>query len=272
LEHMKRILKNKRAFTLIELLVVISIIAILAAMLLPALAAAKRKAQRISCASNLKQIGTGFRVWAGDNGNLYPMAVPESTGGAAGYVMSYMNLLRVNYRPHMPFAAMSNTLANPKLIWCPSDALRSAATNFSQLVAPTSLPHRAPAYNSYSMYQSYFIGADATEWQPKSILSGDRNIYNSAAAAQVDADGASNGLGGLGYAGVPNPTGAGASLKGVGFANWAWTGKEMHQGSGNLLMGDGSVQQVTSLQLQADLLDSTNSLTIGTYPFYNFPN
>ena len=80
--------KANRAFTLIELLVVIAIIAILAALLFPAISGVRERANRASCANNLRQCGAALFLYAGENNGVLPV------GGRDGdYIDAYGSTL-----------------------------------------------------------------------------------------------------------------------------------------------------------------------------------
>ena len=68
-------MKRKKAFTLIELLVVISIIALLMAVLMPALNRARAQAQATACMSNLRQWGVLFSMFAEDNNGYFILTI-----------------------------------------------------------------------------------------------------------------------------------------------------------------------------------------------------
>ena len=143
---------SKPGFTLIGLLVIIAVIAILAALLLPALAAAKRKAQRINCVNNLKQCGIAFRIWEGDQDDRFPMGISTNRGGTKEFDTGADTFRH--------FQVMSNELNAPKILICPADT-RVAAVNFVRLKNEN---------------VSYFVGLEAKDEFPQRFLDGDRNI------------------------------------------------------------------------------------------------
>ena len=172
---------QSQAMTLVEVLVVIARLIILAEMLLPRLARA-RQHNHISCISNLKQIGTAYRIWENDNGHKYPGPQTEAQGGMQGLLSRSPNAGRFAY---LTYSIMQNEMGqSPRVVVCPNDE-RIANTNFyySPANKPQSADVEFPATTRYGTFDdtnvSYFCGVGASDTFPQSILAGDRNLGNS---------------------------------------------------------------------------------------------
>lgn len=105
--------------------------ALAAAMVLPALAKAKAKAQSIACVNNMKQINLAARLWAGDNNDQYPFNVSSSKGGTLEFCERGGDGYDRNAYRH--FQVMSNELNTPKILVCPGDSGKKAAADFAEL-------------------------------------------------------------------------------------------------------------------------------------------
>ena len=220
---MKRNIRNT-AFTLIELLVVIAIIAILAGLLLPALAKAKEKANRIKCTSNLKQVGLGIRMWMDDHEGKVPWDVSWTEGGQSPN--SHWTGTGKPFRAR--YFVCSNELNTPKILTCPTE---------------NQIPFRdwlefVNATNNARL--SYFLANQVEEKYPNLVFAGDQNVLTT---AQPTGDPK------FGYnAGLAHPNTA------------YWNPANLHRSAGNLLLADGSAQQTADGTLRKQLVDGLQEL------------
>lgn len=233
LRNPRRRLVCNDGLTLTEVLVVLAVFGMLVLWLIPALAKAKAKAQRISCISCLKNIGLAHRIFATDNQGYFTFNI-SSNGVVAPDRPPLTNSWGTRDWIHDPtnawrhYRVLSNELSTPKIVWCPADRERRPAPNFASF--------------TNNQFLSYTIGVGASEEQPQSVLASDRNLTLNGVRLELTVR-------------------TFATNEPIAFD------QRIHGEAGNLLLGDGSVQQVTSGRLRdqfrdAVLAGSANTLVI----------
>jgi hypothetical protein len=226
----------------VELAVVIVAVLLLGLMLglmlVPALNFNREKAWRIICLNNLKQIGTGYRLRApggGTQADRPPSQAPVSLGGwrdlltnsnAGQYCLS-------NY------AFMREELGeSPAVVVCPADERRTA---------------RSFTNGFDNTHVSYFVGVDASDVFPQAILGGDRNLGPGLVPAADYGYSPANGKGNDVVISTNSPVCWSLKMHSYGNAS----------GGGNILLGDGSGQQTSSLNFRVNWLPNAQTGTNG---------
>ena len=185
---------SKQAFTLAELLVVIAVMAILAALLLPALASAKAKAKKTTCISNLKQLNLGIRMYADDHADVLPNA------GSNSY-LTYKELMK-------SYVGLKGTSSAQDLVFaCPADSYYFNDATAAYVAQGL----HTQSYHDYSSYA--FNGLN--------LLT---NYLN------MDENGALPGVGGLKLNSIKNPARTVLVAEWCGFFPYSWHGQKPADG------------------------------------------
>src|SRR6185503_251679 len=176
----------QRGFTRLEVLTILAVLGLLAMVALPALANNRQRSERLICLNNLRQIGQAYHQWGTEHSGRLPVRTPWCEGGLGvwdtaglGYYAgcpagvpapTWASAGLYNY-VWFQFIILSNELNTPKILVCPSDTLKTPATQWSGS-PQSSLWH--PTHGNKAV--SYIIALDAFPDDNNALVSGDRNI------------------------------------------------------------------------------------------------
>jgi hypothetical protein len=199
-------------------------VALLLLAALPPLALGGARTDRVICANNLRQVGLAFQLWSHDHEDLPLFEVPTNAGGTR------LHSLAGNAWLH--FSWVSNELASPQWLFCPSDTGRPAR-DF------TGDPGGGYVHPNFANRATSYFLAHPSIFTPGAVLAGDRNVGYETANLSCSR-----------FWNV-----VGVTVRPVPSPFFRWT-NGLHEASGNVLHLDGSVEQLSNTGLARSVVDA----------------